>query len=270
MASAGSEHFPTIATPRQTRARVRNPFKRAVFYCCERSIVAPWMVNSLWHAAGYVGSLRDRYSDRRHDYTAQAGLIGSGSATAFSDHQANFFARLLLQGRYAFVVELGALDLARGTTLAALFPSIKVYGLDVTQDFAQPRRVGSICIGPNNRTQIADIARANAGPDKGRGLLCARGTLCYYAQDQLRLLFADGFAQGFDIAVSEPSTKAATAMPRSWRRTHKTFYHPYGRMLRETGYELPDGDGGFDDWVNICGFGETRNFIFAQHPSRQL
>jgi hypothetical protein len=103
--------------------------------------------------------------------------------------------------------------------------------------------------------------------NKGRGLVFARGTLCYYTQEGLRELFADAFVHGADVAVSEPSTRAEGALVGSWRRTKKTFYHPYRRLLREAGFELPDGDGGSSDWVNISGFGETRNFIYARHPT---
>jgi hypothetical protein len=244
-------------------AAVRNPLKRTALALGERSIIFPWLFNVASVVAGFLRSLPDRYRDRQQDYTAESGLIGSGAANAYADHETNFVAWLLGEGRHAYVIELGALTLVRGRALSTRFPAIKFNCLDVTTDFSDERDVGTVTVGPNNRMQIEKIMRAN----KSRGLIFARGTLCYYTQVGLRELFADAFAQGADVAVSEPSTGAEAALGVSWRRTKKTFYHPYRRLLREAGFDLPDGDGGSGDWVNISGFGETRNFIYARHPT---
>jgi hypothetical protein len=241
----------------------RNLLKGAALALGERTILFPWAVNVVGFVMGFLTSLPDRYRDRRQDYAAETGLIGSGAANAYADHETNFVAWLLMNGHYAYVIELGALTLARGRALSSVFPAIKFNCLDVTLDFAEERQVGAVTVGPNNRAQIEKIVRANSG----QGIICARGTLCYYTQDDLRELFADAFSHGADIAVSEPTTRAEGALSGSWRRTEKTFYHPYRRLLREVGFELPDGAGGAANWVNISGFGELRNFIYARHPT---
>jgi hypothetical protein len=244
-------------------AGTRNPIKTAALALGERSIVFPWLFNVVGIAGGFMKSLPDRYRDRHQDYSAESGLIGSGAANAYADHETTFIAWLLGEGRHAYVIELGALTLARGSALAARFPAIKFNCLDVTTDFAEERQIGAVTVGPNSPEQVEKIMRAS----NGRGLVCARGTLCYYSQDRLKQLFADAFARGADIAVCEPTTRAEGALGASWRRTAQTFYHPYRRLLHEAGFELPDGDGGSADWVSISGFGETRSFIYARHPN---
>jgi hypothetical protein len=240
-----------------------NWLKRMALALGERTILFPWLFSVAGVAGGFMKSLPDRYRDRHQDYSAESGLIGSGPANAYTDHETTFISWLLGEGRHAYVIELGALTLVRGRALAARFPAIKFTCLDKTMDFAEERQIDAVTIGPNNRVQIEKIMRTS----NGRGLVCARGTLCYYSQEDLSELFADAFAHGADVAVSEPTTRAEGALGASWRRTKKTFYHPYRRLLREAGFELPDGDGGSADWVNISGFGEARSFIYARHPN---
>ena len=151
----------------------RNLAKRLAIYIAERTLIGPWLFHVIWSFSHFFVGLRDRYGDGRVDYRVESGQIDTGPGVGISDHETNFFIRALVERRNDYVVELGALSLERSHKLAALFPTTKIYALDVTRDFALERTIGAITVGPNTPAQIAHIAASNTG----RGLMCVRGTL---------------------------------------------------------------------------------------------
>lgn len=238
---------------------MRQQLKNAALGVAERSLVVPWLVNLAAFTGLAVSVLPDRYRDRPQEFRVIAGQINGDTKALTNDLELNFFVRAALEHRPTFIAELGAYALIRARNLARLFPGVPVYGLDITEDYANERVVDGVTIGPNSRDMIQKIASANPG----HGLFCTRGTLCYYAEPDLRELFQQAAAHGIDFAISEPNTVGEESLKRSMPRTRATFYHPYLRMLRDAGYTLPDNDG---RQIQCCvsEFGENRTFIFAR------
>lgn len=231
--------------------------KRIYFWIGERSIFAVWLLNLWRFEILAIRKLRSRYKDQRLTYSAEANHLGSQPGAAdHNDHGLNFYARLLLQYRYDFIIELGAFSLERSRWLAKHLP-VRVHGLDVTADFRERRSIEGVQVGPNNLQQIADIALQG-----GRGLVVSHGTLCYYPTPELAKLLLLLAKLGLDLAFSEPNTSGELSLDRSLRRTHKSYYHPYVTMLKTAGFRLPDNNGHQirDCWGE---YAETRTFIYA-------
>lgn len=233
-------------------------FKRMAFALGERNRLVPWAMNLIRFNARAVGWLPSRFSDERRSYTAEAGHIGSmPDATYHNDLSLNFFARVLLEHRYEFVIELGAFSLERSKWLAAHFPSVEVHALDITQDFQNLREIDGVHIGPNSLAHIRKIASGR------RGIVVATGTLCCYTHEALTELLATLKELRLDLAFNEPNTSGEGSLTRSLRRTSQSYYHPYIAMLRQAGFTLPDGNGHQirDCWGE---YAEQRTFLFAK------
>jgi len=249
-------------------APVRSAIKRALCYICERSIFTIWLLNLSRFVSRCVKFLRSRYGDGAVNYWTVGEKLGTDAASdSFNDHNLNFFFRVASEGRYAFIIEIGALHAIRSRRLAQLMlrqsPAIKIYALDITRDFVVERELDGVTLGPNTLSMIETIAKRHSGVGEA-GMICAHGTLCYYPQSDLAALFNLAFSLGLDIAFSEPNISLIEhSRPRSWRRTRKSHYHPYIPMLLRAGYQLPDGGG---QQVRDCWglYAEERTFIFAR------
>ncbi len=240
---------------------MRNFLKNAALRLGEKTILFPWLVNSITHSAGLLSSVGAHYRDSVPDYSAVA-TIEPGDAPSFNDHELNFFIRLILEQKYDFAIELGAYTLSRSKALSFYFPDVKVYGLDVTLDFAERRVVEGVMVGPYSIGEISTIAEGN----KGRGLICARGTLMYYALGEVGRLFDLAFSKHLDIAICEPRSVRDYGFRGSWRRSKISYYHSYVELLRAQSYLLPDMDTGRAQARNLSGMAETWSHIFAVHP----
>ena len=203
-----------------------------------------------------------KYSDATLAYTKTGNRIGTNPGnTFFNDAGLNFFVRLILESRYDFVIEVGAHSLERSVKLKSLFPQLKVFGLDVTTDFAERRMIENVTLMPNTLESIRVIAKECGG----KGLICSHGTLCYYSTDALRDFFGLAYELRFDLAIAEPNTVGEESLEWSLMRTYQSRYHPYLNFLRTIGFRLPDGQGRqIRDTVSKAG--EARTFIFAQSP----
>jgi hypothetical protein len=242
-----------------TKPHWRRRMINHVVAATEGSILLSSLFNIMVYVARFITILPNRYIDTSHDFAAERHDLVQARPLRFNDMEANFFIRLIIEHGYDHVIELGAYHLERAAGLARLFPSTKVYGLDITQDFAGERVIDGVTIGPNTLDHIRSIARRHGN----RGLICSRGTLVYYSEDDLRALFALASRLGHDIALSEPNTPLQPYLAHSRIRTRRTFYHPFPQMLREAGFELPD-NGGAQIQCAISEYGEERTFIFAQ------
>lgn len=235
--------------------------KSAVFSVGQRSVVLPWLANLAAFNVAATAYLPSRFRDGARDYGAQAGLIGSQPTAAdHNDHGLNFFSRVILEHRYDFVIELGALTLDRARALARLFPQTRIFALDITRDFTDTRTLDGVTVGPNTLTHIREIALGCR-----RGLIVAHGTLCCYPPDDLAALFATAHELRLDLAFSEPNTIGEESLTCSLKRTQMSWYHPYLHMLRAAGYELPDNRGK-QVRDSVSKYAEERTFIFARYP----
>jgi len=131
--------------------------KQLFFFAAERSYRFVWLCN-LWRFSW--SSWRFLKSRRRVEaYRIVRGRIGSGRTDTYNnDHGLNFFARLILENRYAFVIELGSYTADRSIKLSKLFPQTKFYALDITDDFSSERILNGVTLGPNNLQNITVIA----------------------------------------------------------------------------------------------------------------
>ena len=234
---------------------MRQQLKSVAISLAERSLLVPWLANVGAFTILASSVLSNRYQDKPREFSESVGNIGN-SRSPLNDLELNFFARVAIERRPSFIIELGSYTLVRTRTLSELFPDIKVYGLDVTRDYLEPRIVNGVNIGPNTPEMISQIAA------QGSGLICTRGTLCYYSEEELRDFFVLAFNHKIDLAISEPNTIGEESIQRSIPRTRATFYHPYLKLLRETGYTLPDNEGR-QIQCSISEFGENGTFICA-------
>src|SRR5262245_11580883 len=156
--------------------------KTAAYRAGHHSILATWLLNVGSYVCRTAARLPTKYSDRRTAYGEASNQIGSNPSAAYhNDPALNFFARLVLERRFDFVVELGAYSLDRSRRLKKLFPKLQCFALDVTRDYAVQREIDGVTVMPNTLDNIRTIARTASG----RGLICTQGTLCYYATDVL-------------------------------------------------------------------------------------
>jgi len=225
-----------------------------------RNILVPWLINVLHNVTLNLRALPDRFSDGASDFREEA-PIGIAQSAPYNDQELNFFIRVALEQRYHFIIELGAFSLTRCRKMAEVLPGVKVYGLDIGRGFEEVRTIDGVTIGPNTPGSIARIVATN----QGRGLICTRGTLCYYAEVDLQRLITDAFERRLDLAISEPNTVCEASLIHPWRRTRLTWYQPYLHFLNDAGYQLPDNGG---RQIRCCGsdLGETRTFVYARHP----
>ena len=150
--------------------------KQLFFFAAERSYRFVWFANLSRFCWSSWRFLKSREQSRT--ISSVQGRLGAGPADTYSnDHGLNFFARLILENRYAFVIELGSYTADRSIRLSKLFPQTKFYALDITDDFSSERILDGITIGPNNLQNIAAIAARHRSM---AGLVCAHGTLCCY------------------------------------------------------------------------------------------
>lgn len=238
---------------------MKTSLKRAFLAAANRSYYAVWAAQ----IARFVSQTIIYLPSRRVAlaYPSVADRINSDpAATLLNDHGTNFFTRVILEHHHDFVIELGAFTADRSLRLAKLFPHAKVYALDITRDFASERELNGVTLGPNNLLNIRAIGARHAGQ---RGLLCAHGTLAYYAVDDLAALFETAAALHLDVAFSEPNV-SLTEQSRTvnFRRTAASYYQPYIHLLMRAGYRLPDASG---QQVRDCWgrYAEERTFIFA-------
>jgi hypothetical protein len=222
------------------------------------SFFANWLANVLVYNGRFLSILPNRYADERYDYTAESHALTKARPLRFNDLEGNFFIRLVLEQQYSHVIEIGAYHLERAAGIARLFPSVAVYGLDITKDFASEREINGVHIGPNTSQQIRTIAQRHGS----RGLICCRGTLVYYDQLGLMDLLAVAHSVGHDIALSEPNGPLTPYLSQPRPRTYRTWYHNFPKMLAEAGYTVMDG--GSQIQCSISEYGEERTFIFAQ------
>jgi hypothetical protein len=243
---------------------VKSTAKRLVFAAAQRNVFVAWAMNVVAYNCSAIGYLSSRYKDGTKNYTYSENQIGTDPAAAdHNDLGLNFFTRLILEHRYDFVIELGSFNLVRSKRLSKLFPNVRIHALDVTKDFSAERTIDGVIVGPNNLDHIRRIVESI----DGRGLLCAHGTLCYYATDDLEQLFHAAYNLGVDVAFSEPNTIGEGSITTSLKRTQISWYHPYLNTLRSIGFFLPDGNGRqIRDCVSK--YGEERTFIFAR--ARQI
>jgi hypothetical protein len=225
-----------------------------------RSIFVPWAVNVSAAAVASIAKFRTKYSDKNLTYQSFGSKVGTNPSNEhFNDPGLNFFIRLLLEHRYGYLIEIGALSLERSTRVKKLFPDLSVYALDVTQEFRERHIVSGVTLMYNSTDNILAISREA----HGRGIICSHGTLAYYANKDLYQLLTTAFEISLDLAIAEPNTIGEESLGGSLKRTHRSWYHPYLPMLRSIGYVLPDGNGQQirDCWSTA---GETRTFIFAR------
>ena len=238
---------------------MKSALRRCFLALGERSYFVVWLVQVIRFVSQTVCYFRTRRGEL--DYPAVENRIApDAGATLFNDHGLNFFSRLILENRYAFVIELGAFTAARSIRLAKLFPVVAVYALDVTRDFEIERTEQGITIGPNSLANIAAIACRNSGH---RGLVCAHGVLAYYQLSELQHLFAKTAALSLDVAFSEPNVSLTEqSRTQSLKRTAGSYYHSFIHSLQQVGYILPDSSG---QQVRDCWgrYAEERTFIFA-------
>jgi len=237
--------------------------KQLFFFAAERSYRFVWLCN-LWRFSW--SSWRFLKSRRRVEaYRIVRGRIGSGRTDTYNnDHGLNFFARLILENRYAFVIELGSYTADRSIKLSKLFPQTKFYALILPTISPSERILNGVTLGPNNLQNITVIAARHPST---RALVCAHGTLAYYAQPDLAALFKTAAELNLDVAFSEPNISLAEqSRPRSFARSNGSSYHPYISMLLQAGYELPDSGG---QQVRDCWgrYAEERTFIYARYKS---
>lgn len=228
----------------------------------DRSFFANWLANVLIYNGRFLSILPNRYADRSYDYTGESHALAKARPLRFNDLEGNFFIRLILERQYSHVIEIGAYHLERASGIARLFPSVSVYGLDITKDFAEEKQIDGVRIAPNTPQMIRAIADRH-GP---RGLIFCRGTLVYYNQSDLKDLFLLAHSIGHDIALSEPNGPLTPYLSRSRRRTFQTWYHNFPQILTEAGYTVMD-NGGTQIQCSISEYGEERTFIFAQVAS---
>lgn len=240
---------------------MRKFLKNTALSLGETTITFPWLVNSITHSARLLSSIGSHYRDSESNYSAIA-TIDPADTPDFNDHELNFFIRLMLERKYDFVIELGAYTLSRSRTLHSCFPEVRIYGLDVTSDFTERRVVDGVTVGPYSLDEVSEIVEAN----KSRGLMCARGTLMYYAKEEAVRLLSLAFSKRLDMAICEPTSVRDYGFNGSWRRSKISYYHPYVKMLRAQSYLLPDMDAGRAQARNISGMAETWSHIFAVHP----
>lgn len=235
--------------------------KSLFFFAAGRSYRFVWFCNICKFCWSSWRFLKSRKRDE--SYPSIRGRIGAGRADTYNnDHGLNFFVRLILENRYAFVIELGSYTVDRSIRLAKLFRQTKFYALDITEDFSSERILDGVTLGPNNIDNIAAISQRSVGT----GLVCAHGTLCCYPPADLDRLFRSTAGLGLDIAFSEPNiSMTEQSRPLSFRRTRSSFFHPYIPLLLATGYQLPDGGG---QQVRDCWglYAEERTFIYATRP----
>jgi hypothetical protein len=233
--------------------------KTTAFRAGRGSILVPWLMNVGAYLVATVAKLPTKYSDRAVAYGEASGRIGSDPGAAYhNDIALNFFARLVMEKRFDFVIELGAYSLDRSLRLKKLFPELKVFALDVTKDFAGGKEIEGVVLLPNTLDNIRAIAQSNSG----RGLICSHGTLCYYATDALAELINLAHGLRLCFAIAEPNTIGENSLQWSLRRTYKSWFHPYLFLLRRQGYTLPDGNGHqIRDCVSRAG--EERTYLFA-------
>lgn len=223
---------------------------------CERTLFFPWAVNVGFHGIQIAGSIKERFSAPRFD---TSGWLNP-TVSSLNDHEVNFFARLILERKYDFAIELGAYDLARSKKLKALFPALNVFAVDITEDFQDSKIVDGVSTGPYNISQIEAIALQS----QGRGLVCSNGTLTYYGADELVSLLKASFRLGLDIALVEPCCIRDFPMKKPWSRSAQTVYHRYADLLSDAGYDLSMNDDAKDRWRNITGRAEAWSYIFAK------
>ena len=247
---------------------IKSLIKLALLYGGPRSVIVPWALNYTRLITGCTLGLFHRVADRHISYAAFS-AVGDrryGNSDAVNDLPLNFYFRVAASADYAYVIELGALSAFRIIELGRLMKSVqrltRVYGLDVTADYAIERELDGVIVGPNNLTTIRTIGGRHAG----RGLICATGTLCYYAQDDLAAMFALAASQNCDVALVEPNFSVWERENRmSFKRSRISSYHPYVPMLRIAGYELAEGGLQIPRTWNDSA--EEWTFIFATRPT---
>jgi hypothetical protein len=243
---------------------MKSTVKRIFWAICQRSILATWFINLARYNLSALRALPHRFSDHRWDY-AEFGSRWAVVAGFRNDRAANFFITAALEKPYDFIIEVGALDGWRCQKLARLFPNAKVYGLDINVDYT-----GDVTRSDNLTTahdDLATLVRLMAQHRGQSGLLCSTGTLTYYDIARVRELFTTLAAFGVDLAIDEPNA-AITEQSRtvSFKRTMKSFYHPYIALMHEAGYVIPDRDGQQIDhtWGMHA---EERTTLFGARPA---
>lgn len=229
--------------------------KNFIYLRCERGLFLPWALNAGFHCIQIASSVKERFSVPRFDTSGWH----NPTVSSFNDHEVNFFARLLLERKYDFVIEIGAYDLARSKKLKALFPSLNIFALDITPDFKEPKIIDGISIAPYNIAQIKTIASSH----ERHGLMCSSGTLTFFESHELRSILTTAFSAELDIALVEPCCIRDFPIKWPWKRSSQTVYHNYIGALSSAGYDVSMNDHAKDRWRNITGRAEAWSYIFA-------
>ena len=224
-------------------------------------------VSALIDLGGSLGQLaRFALSGNRVDnhYVGKRYAIPSVGNQAFGavevgDVDLNFFLRVVLEGNFRTVIEIGAATCHRIKAIARLFPAVEAHALDIGTAFTPPPRT-------DEGVRIAALDPSFFQATRDRPVVMSSATLaCMRPQeldDFLGLLARNGYA----LALSEPGFRFD--LDRAVPRNRLSFYHPWKRCLEAAGFELAEADVGIKNcaWrLNIpkCN-GEAWLQIFAQ------
>jgi hypothetical protein len=175
------------------------------------------------------------------DYTQVSVAASVTDGVDINDPALNLFLRAVLELKPRTVIEIGAYNGARITTLKRLAPGIEAFGLDILPDYAQRSERDGV------RFAHFDVAFFDtvASP----ALVCSRATMSCMPPDAAETFIKRVAARGIDLALCEPvAHRTASA---SAARSPQTWYHPYDRWLREAGF-APMSD-----------FGRSTRFTFS-------
>jgi hypothetical protein len=254
--------LPRMVTWRGMTVNMKSNVKGLIFALGRHSILLVWLLNFVYYLRWTLWFLPKRYRKWNFRYEDASGALGVSPTMQNSNEQStNFFARLILQSKYAYAIELGSYSADRSIALARLFPAVKIYALDITRDFLEERVFQGVTLAPSSLSKIGSIAKS----ETGRGLLFANHVYTCVPYEDVLAIFKTALDLGLDLAIAEPNSVGEGTMPHPLRRTRNTWYHPYLPTLRSLGYRMPDNNGNqvSDSFVE---FGDRRTYIFAENP----
>lgn len=175
----------------------------------------------------------------------------SAAPPPVTDMATSFFLRILLEGGYETVIEIGASSGTRIITLKKLLGAINAHGLDILKNYQTPFEMEDV------RFENFDLSFFES--PRPASLVLSRGTLCCFTTDELAA-FLNVLQKGaYDLALYEPMGyfPADAAISRS----RESFYHPYPELLKDAGFRLVN-----DDWERSVGFSFNVSMMESWFP----
>lgn len=145
--------------------------------------------------------------------------------TAFYDMELNFLIRVILEGRYECVLEIGAFRGNRAADLKRLLPSIEIVACDLMYLPATD--------GPVTTLPFGELSSFRS---EKRTLFFCVATFAAMTEDELANVILLASQRNADLAFVEPDLRSG--VERTTLRTPISYFHNYKRILDAHGYRL--------------------------------